>query len=136
MTKTNTTRNRVLLIILLLAYPIICKFSFDILQGFYDDFQLTFAFWGKYLNVFVMVLYAIAGQYLIKRIIQEKWKVGVVITFVILIVYVFVLALLPVPIPELSSFISLLSRLEYNFVPTLLLVYTIIYLIYDRKKNI
>ena len=135
MTKSTNIRNRVLLIILLLTYPIICKISMGTLTGFYDDFQLTLAYWGKYISMFVMILYAIAGQYLIKKIIQEKWMVGIILTFVILVVYTFSLVLWLLPIPGISQFVALMSRIEYNFVPALLFVYTIIYLLYGKKSN-
>lgn len=134
MTKKSNIRNRVLLFVVLLTFPIICRISFGILSGFYDNFQLGVVFWGKYIVLLVMVLYAIAGQYLIKKIVQEKWKVGIVLTLILLIFYTCSIALWPINIPGLTFIISLISRPECNFVPAFLLVYTIIYLVYDKKK--
>ena len=137
MTKDNNIKNRILLFILLFIYPVVCKISLDMLKGFNDDFKLGFVYWGKYIFMFIMVLYAIAGQYLIKRIIQEKWVIGIVLTLIILIIYssAIFLWLLPVEIQPLISFFVLLCRPEYVFVPVFLLVNTIAYLIYGNRKK-
>ena len=137
MPKNTTIRNRVLLFIVLLTYRIMCQISLDLLTGFYDDFKLGISYWGKYIVILIMVLYAIAGQYLIKKVIQEKWMIGIILTLVILLIYAgsIVLWLIPIQMQIVSSFFTLMSRLECTFVPSLLLVYTILYLIYDKKIN-
>ena len=130
-------KNRISLFILLLIYPVICKISTGVFTGFYDDFQMGASYWGKYVVVFLMAIYAIAGQYLIKKIVEEKWKTGIILTLIILIIYVcsIVLWMLPVDIRPLISFFTLMSRFEYTFVPVLLLVYTIVYMVYYNKKH-
>ena len=137
MTKNNNMKNRISLFILLLIYPVICKISTSVLTGFYNDFQMGATYWGKYVVVFIMAIYAIAGQYLIKKIVEEKWKTGIILTLIILIIYVcsIVLWLLPVNIQPLISFFTLMSRFEYTFVPVLLLVYTIVCLANHREKH-
>lgn len=121
-------------ILLLFLYPVACSFVTEEFKEIYMQIDVGRMYLLLEAVLLASAVYTVANMYLISKAVKNNNIAGIVMICILLAVYSFILPVLMLSgLDVFTGFVMIMLKPEYMVIPSVLLVYTVIYFIYWRK---
>ena len=132
--KLSRRGNAIILFVLLVIYPFMCGIYDNQMRGLHEDLAYGKAFLVSEIGVVFFAVYALAGLFFIKKMVQSRWRIGYIVTLVILLIYtVLVPAVMMLHVSFLAEQAMVLMQVEYKIIAAIMLIYALLYFVYWKK---